>query len=152
MCHPSRRPRPGRGGLHYRAADEAVDPIVSGFSEGGLQPRSRRPHTSPHRVTTLLEDEIVRLRKTLTDQGLDAGAATIAALRHRPAMRGGTHHIGIGRLHAGTRVILLVCDLQIRVLSHDGQLLRGLTVDPTRNYQPRGVKPGPQPRDKHPGK
>lgn len=46
--------------------------------DAGLEPRSRRPHTSPTRVTEALEDEIVALRKELLDQGLDAGAHTIA--------------------------------------------------------------------------
>jgi transposase InsO family protein len=46
--------------------------------EAGLEPRSRRPHTSPTRIPQALEDEIVALRKELLDQGLDAGAHTIA--------------------------------------------------------------------------
>jgi transposase InsO family protein len=49
----------------------------------GLEPRSRRPHRSPHQVDRQLEDQIVALHKQLTDQGLDAGAATIAALLKR---------------------------------------------------------------------
>jgi transposase InsO family protein len=44
----------------------------------GLEPRSRRPLRSPHRTSTELEDEIVELRKRLADEGLDAGAHTIA--------------------------------------------------------------------------
>lgn len=51
--------------------------------EAGLEPRSRRPHRSPHQVDRQLEDQIVALHKQLTDQGLDAGAATIAALLER---------------------------------------------------------------------
>ena len=47
------------------------------------------------------------------------------------------HHIGIGRRHAGTPVLLLVADLHIRVLTQHGQLLRELTLDPTRDYQPQ---------------
>ena len=47
-------------------------------------------------------------------------------------------HIGIGRAHAGTRVLLLVNDLDVRVISEDGELLRHLTIDPTKDYQPRG--------------
>ena len=43
----------------------------------GLEPRSRRPKTSPTRIADLYEDEIVRLRKELTEQGFDAGAETI---------------------------------------------------------------------------
>jgi hypothetical protein len=30
------------------------------------------------------------------------------------------HHIGLGRRHAGTRVLLLVADLDVRVLTEDG--------------------------------
>jgi transposase InsO family protein len=50
-------------------------------SEGATAylPRSRRPHTSPHAVDVEVEDQIIRLRKTLTKKGLDAGAETIAA-------------------------------------------------------------------------
>src|SRR3954452_4395222 len=47
--------------------------------DAGLQPRSRRPHTSPLRIDQALEDEIVDLRKELDRQGHEAGAATIAA-------------------------------------------------------------------------
>ena len=47
------------------------------------------------------------------------------------------HHIGIGRRPAGTPVLLLVADLHIRVLTQDGGLLRELTLDPTRDYQPQ---------------
>ena len=47
-------------------------------------------------------------------------------------------HIGIGRAHAGTRVLLLVKDLDVRVITDDGELLRHLTIDPTKDYQPRG--------------
>lgn len=48
------------------------------------------------------------------------------------------HHIGLGRAHAGLRVLVLVADLDIRVLTEDGELLRHLTLDPTRDYQRRG--------------
>ena len=55
-------------------------------------------------------------------------------LRHRTQL----HHLGIGARHRGKRVILLVKDLDIRVLSLDGELLRHLTLDPSRDYQPQG--------------
>ena len=46
--------------------------------------------------------------------------------------------------HAGTRVTLLIADLEIRVITADtGELIRELTLDPTRDYQPRGGPPGP---------
>ena len=47
-------------------------------------------------------------------------------------------HIGLGRVHASTRVLLLVNDLDVRVITEDGELLRQLTLDPTKDYQPRG--------------
>jgi transposase InsO family protein len=43
----------------------------------GLEPRSRRPKTSPTRIADLYEDEIVRTRKELAEGGFDAGAETI---------------------------------------------------------------------------
>ena len=50
----------------------------------GLKPKSKRPRSSPTRVPSAVEEEIVALRKTLSDQGLDAGAHTIAYhLTHR---------------------------------------------------------------------
>lgn len=45
--------------------------------DAGLIPRSRRPKTSPNALRSGLEEEIVRLRKQLTEEGLDAGAQTI---------------------------------------------------------------------------
>ena len=51
------------------------------------------------------------------------------------------HHIGLGRRHAGTRVLVLALDRHIRVLAEDtGQLLRELTLDPARDYQPQARK------------
>ena len=44
------------------------------------------------------------------------------------------------RLSGRSRVSVLPLD--IRVLAEDGSLLRQLTLDPNRDYQPRGVRPG----------
>ena len=55
-------------------------------------------------------------------------------LRHNSRL----HHIGIGRAHKHTPVTLLVADLDIRVIAtQTGELLRHLTLDPTRDYQPQ---------------
>ena len=48
---------------------------VEGLS--GFEAHSRRPHTSPARTPVDLEDAIVALRKELSDDGHDHGAATI---------------------------------------------------------------------------
>ena len=59
-----------------------VQQLVKQFEFEGpaaFEPRSRRPHSNPRAVSLELEDQIVRLRKTLTKKGLDASAETIAA-------------------------------------------------------------------------
>jgi len=61
-----------------------------------------------------------------------AGTVT---LRHDSKL----HHIGIGRAHKGKPVKLLIADRDIRVLDlHTGELIRRLTLDPSRDYQPIG--------------
>ena len=82
------------------------------------------PYIDPH----------CRVRHDKIDQG---GNVT---LRHNSRM----HHIGVGRSFAGTRITLLVDDLHIRIINrHTGELLRELILDPSRDFQPRGVPPGP---------
>ena len=104
---------------------------------------SRRPHRSlPHRATP---DTIYTARPKATpspgnqrshervrhDRIDDSGVVT---LRHA----GRLHHIGIGRTHARTHVILLIQDLGIRIVhAATGELLRELTLDPSRDYQPQ---------------
>lgn len=56
----------------------------------------------------------------------------VITLRHDSRL----HHIGLGRRLTGTRVLVLVDDLRVRVLTEDGELIRELTLDPTRDYQP----------------
>jgi transposase InsO family protein len=58
-----------------------VGKLVGRFRVGGygaIVPRSRAARRIPHRTPDALEDEIVALRKDLTELGVDAGAATIA--------------------------------------------------------------------------
>jgi transposase InsO family protein len=120
-----------------------------------------RPHRSlPHRQTPATAyaarpkaapgnrsaDTHDRVRRDILDK---TGCVT---LRHN----GRLHHIGIGRTHAGTHVLLLVQDLHVRVVNAaTGELLRDLILDPARNYQPTGRPPGPTPgtprRRRHPG-
>lgn len=48
------------------------------------------------------------------------------------------HHISVGRAHRHKRVIILMADLDLRVVDEDGVLLRHFELDPTRDYQARG--------------
>jgi transposase InsO family protein len=108
-----------------------------------------RPHRSlPHRATPATAyqarpkatpgdrtaDTHTRVRTDRVDTG---GKIT---LRHA----GRLHSIGIGRTHARTRVLLLVEDLDIRIIdATTGELLRELILDPAKRYQGTGRPPGP---------
>ncbi|MDQ2750187.1 MAG: IS481 family transposase [Actinomycetota bacterium] len=56
------------------------------------------------------------------------------SLRHNSRL----HHIGIGNDWAGVRVLMLIRELNIRIITEDGELIRELVLDPTRDYQPTG--------------
>jgi transposase InsO family protein len=56
-------------------------------------------------------------------------------LRYRSRL----YHIAVGRKHSGTRVLVLVADLDVRIIKMDGELIRHLTLDPDRVYQGLGA-------------
>jgi transposase InsO family protein len=104
-----------------------------------------RPHRAKNRMTpkaafesrararprarTITDGKELRVRHDRVDND---GSVTI---RYRSKL----HHIGIGRALKGRRVILLVAGRHIRVVGEEGELLRELILDPSRDYQPRGV-------------
>ena len=51
---------------------------------------------------------------------------------------GKLRHIPVGLAHKNRRVRLLVAGPDVRIITDDGELIRALTIDPTRNYQPLG--------------
>jgi hypothetical protein len=58
-------------------------------------------------------------------------------LRHNSRL----HHIGIGRRWAGTNVLILARDRELRIITQDnGELIRQLTLDPSPDYQPQAPK------------
>ena len=104
----------------------------------------RRPHRShPQRATPATayaarpkatpgqrgDDPHYRFRHDIINTG---GTIT---LRHESRL----FHIGVGRVHARTHVLVLVHDLDIRIINAaTGEILRQLTLDTSRNYQPTG--------------
>lgn len=102
-----------------------------------------RPHRSlPHRATPAAlydttpkavpgptrDDTHDRIRHDIVDK---SGTVTLR-------IHGQLRHIGIGRTHSRTHVILLVQDLHVRVINAiTGELLRDLTIDTSKDYQPR---------------
>ena len=68
--------------------------------------------------------------------------------RHPAPQRPPPPHRHRPRTHARTPVILLVADLDIRIINATtGELLRHLTLDPTRDYQPTGRPPAHHPEN-----
>lgn len=113
-----------------------------------------RPHRSlPHRATPAAT---YAARPKAAPGGADRNTDTHDRVRHDKISKAGTvtlrvagqlRHIGIGRTYAGTYVILLVQDLDVRVVhAATGELLRELTIDPRKDYQPTGRPPGPTPK------
>jgi transposase InsO family protein len=112
---------------------------------------TRRPHRSlPHRATPATAyaarpkaapgDRAADTHDRVRADRIDAdGKLTLR-------VNGRLHHIGVGRTHARTRVLMLVQDLDVRVINAaTGELLRELTIDPARDYQPTGNPRYPKP-------
>jgi transposase InsO family protein len=109
----------------------------------------RRPHRSlPHRATPAVvytsrpkatpATRIDTHNRVRTDRVDQAGAVTLR-------VNGRLHHIGIGRHHYRTRVLILAQDHHITVINAaTGEVLRDFTLDPTRDYQPTGAPKGPK--------
>jgi transposase InsO family protein len=53
-------------------------------------------------------------------------------LRYRSTL----YHVSVGRRHEGRRVVMLVANRDVRILTSDGELIRHLRLDPNRIYQP----------------
>jgi hypothetical protein len=110
----------------------------------------RLPHRSlPHRATPATA-YAARPKAAPGDRSADAHDRVrhdkISKIGNVTLRTGGRlHHIGVGRTYAGTCVLLLVQDLHIRIINAaTGELLRELTLDPARDYQPTGQPPGPK--------
>jgi transposase InsO family protein len=85
---------------------------------------SSRPKASPGDRSSDTHD---RVRRDRVDK---SGKITLR-------FHGRLYSIGIGRTHARTHVLVLVHDLDIRVIdAATGELLRELILDPTKRYQP----------------
>jgi hypothetical protein len=105
----------------HRSLPGRATPAVTYQARPKASPTARRDHHTHQRV---------RHDRIDTD-----GKVTLR-------VNGRLHHIGIGRTHARTPVLLLVQDLQVRVVdAATGELLRELTIDPARDYQPIHPRP-----------
>jgi transposase InsO family protein len=110
----------------------------------------QRPHRSlPHQATPATIYTSLPKATSSNDRSRD----THDRVRHDKIDKAGSvtlrvagrlRHIGVGRTYARTDIILLVQDLHVRIVdAATGELLRELTIDPRRDYQPTGRPPGP---------
>lgn len=103
---------------------------------------NKRPHRALHRQTPLaVFNSLIKAKPTTQPAPTDHrvrrdkidsfGKVTLRYL-------GRLRHIPVGMAHKNRRVNLLVAGPDVRILAEDGELIRALTLDPTRNYQPLG--------------
>jgi len=99
-----------------------------------------RPHRALHRRTPL---QAYSARVKAKPAG--SSAATYFRVREDKVDKSGKvslrydsrlYKIGLGRAHKGRQIKLLIADENIRVIDSQGELIRELTLDPSRNYQP----------------
>ncbi len=103
---------------------------------------NRRPHRALQRQTpTAVFNSLIKAKPTEQPAPIDHrvrrdkidpfGKVTLRYL-------GKLRHIPVGLAHKNRRVRLLVAGPDVRIITDDGELIRALTIDPTRNYQPLG--------------
>ena len=115
-------------------------------------PLENRPHRSlPHRATPATA-YAARPKAVPGDRAVGThdrvradiiGTTGTVTLRHA----GKLYHIGVGRTHTGTHILLLVRDLDVRIIdAATGELLRQLTLDPpAATTSPPAGHPDPRP-------
>jgi transposase InsO family protein len=113
---------------------------------------SMRPHSSLHPVRTPASAYLARPKAAPGDRSNDRHSRVrhdIVDQAGKVTLRidGQLHSIGIGRHYARTHVILLVQDLDVRVVdATTGELLRELRIDLSKRYHGTGKPPGPPPK------
>src|SRR5713226_2640138 len=101
---------------------------------------NRRPHRALNRQTPIAvfnalikakpADQPAPLDHRVRHDKIDSfGKVTIRYL-------GRLRHIPVGVAHKNRKVSLLVAGPDVRIITTDGVVIRALTLDPTRNYQP----------------
>jgi len=102
----------------------------------------RRPHRALSRQTPMsVFNTVIRAKPSNPPPLLDhrvrhdkIDAFGKVTLRYLGRLR----HIPVGVAHKNRKVRLLVAGADVRIITEDGELIRALTLDPNRNYQPLG--------------
>jgi len=124
-----------------------IDELQTLLNRFRTEYNQHRPHRSlPHRATPAARYDT--MPKAVPGPSRDA--ETHDRIRHDIVDKSGSvtlriagqlRHIGVGRTHARTHVILLIQDLDVHSINAiTGELLRELTIDPSKDYQARNPK------------
>ncbi|MGH7764195.1 MAG: helix-turn-helix domain-containing protein [Candidatus Dormibacteraceae bacterium] len=95
-------------------------PAVRPRSPSSMPALRRSPLLNPPSTSRVRRDQIDAFGKV--------------TLRYQGKLR----HIPVGTLHKNRKVRLLVAGPDVRIITEAGELIRALTLDPNRNYQPMG--------------
>src|SRR5487761_1827656 len=101
---------------------------------------NRRPHRALNRQTPMaVFNALIKAKPSQQTPPIDhrvrhdkidsSGKVTLRYL-------GKLRHIPVGVAHKNRKVRLLVAGPDVRIITNDGELIRALTLDPNRNYQP----------------
>src|SRR2546427_883394 len=101
-----------------------------------------RPHRALNRQTPMsVFKALIKAKPTASPAAVDhrvrrdkIDAFGKVTLRYLGKLR----HIPVGLAHKNRKVRLLVAGADVRVITEDGELIRALTLDPNRDYQPLG--------------
>jgi transposase InsO family protein len=139
--------------LNVLPPPRSITELQTQLDEFSIYYNTIRPHRALHRLTpsqafthrpkAVPTGYLIAPHYRVRHDRIDA--AGVITIRYNSRL----HHIGLSKHLRGTHVIVLIDDLDIRVLHrHTGQLIRKLVLDPTRDYQPRGVKCGNSPENR----
>ena len=137
-CPAAATPDRGRAASPLRPIRRLLQQLPAAPLPGRRTPAAAyqaRPKATPRHLPSTQPQ--ARVRRDIIDTG---GKLT---LRHN----GRLHHIGVGRTHARTPILMLINGLHIRIIhATTGEFIRELTLNPAVDYQARGVrKPRPKP-------
>lgn len=125
--------------LARQPAATTLEELTAQLDRFRIQYNLHRPHRALGRATP----------QQVFDAKVKAGPGSAAVpvhfrVRYDTVDRGGKvtlrydsrlHHIGLGARHRGKAIVLFVADRVVRIVDADGELLRELVLDPTRDYQ-----------------
>jgi len=129
------------------ALQQQLDAFTTAYNQ-------HRPHRALNRQTPAAA---YAARPKAAPPGPAPDQATVRVMRVAPngcitcRSNGRNHHIGLGRQHAGTSVLVTTRKLHIQITDPaTGEILRDLTLNPSRDYQPAGTPRGRPPKNPPP--